>query len=207
MTFVTKQDLDSRQMDEKFEAQCQAGLEDIYKAYPTLVRCEATSKEIRRLIADFMEGTFQSTVPTQPLFDLMITTNGPCGLPVKSIQDQCDELIDAICELLRNPQGGTSGGKYSDHNLKTYRTNVLRFQTKEALQARKAEILEAQRLAAMSPEAIKAQLKAQRHEEIMSGKLPSEFTKEVLVQNIAKLKFCVRNWGMKAVNDRLAGRS
>jgi len=203
MSFTTKADAQQRAANEQFERESRIGLDAIYQKYSMLHRTIATDKMIVDLVSQYMG---ERTAPDIATFEMMLENNPNCGLPVKTVEAQRAELIEEICALLRSPSGDGRGGKYSDMDLKTYRRNVLSYQSKEWLEQRKAQILEAQTFAKQSPEAIKAQLRAQRQQEAKDGVLTAEYTREKLLSSTNLLKFCIRNWNVSAVNDRLNGR-
>jgi len=172
-----------------------------------LVRTIATDKLIIELVSQYMG---ERTVPDIGTFEMMLENNPNCGLPVKTVEAQRQDLIEEICALLRSPSGDGRGGRYYDTDLKTHRRNVLAYQSKEQLLQRKANIIEAQRLQKLTPAAIRAEQAAQRKVYIETH-LPPEVTREKLLASVELMKFWLR-WELQnaarknAVNNRLAGR-
>src|SRR5580704_8268732 len=123
------------------------------------------------------------------------------------------ELVDRICELLRNPDGGTRGGKYSDQDLSTFRTKA-EFMSLEDLTARLNEIVRAQ---TMSPsEAHQVLVSARKYQGYpqLGKSIVRPGTVRAVPLDAAYLrgldawelkKFC-RLYGTEQINARLAGK-
>jgi hypothetical protein len=123
------------------------------------------------------------------------------------------ELIEKICELLRNPDGGTRGGKYSDHDLSTFRKKA-EFMTVPELTTRLEEIVRAQ---TMSPtEAHQVLVSARKYQgypqlgktivrpgTIRAVPLDAAYLRGLDAWELKK--FC-RLYGTEQVNARLAGK-
>jgi hypothetical protein len=197
MKFRTQADVQREQAQQGYDQQVKKALDDIYASYPTLVRCQATEKMIVELIARFIGDT--SVVPTLELFRLAHEENPEyfaAHIPNESIENRKAALIDEIIELL------ATGGKYTNFDLSSERKRISTNQWDVAkLEARKADIIEKQRLNKFSADELRQQLATRRA-------LPAEYTRErIFAMTPHEIKKLIRDWTANVVNDRLFGRS
>jgi hypothetical protein len=180
-------------------------VEDVYQSFPQLVRCTATSKMILEAIYEFAGTT--SVVPTMELFKVMLEANPEffrASLPNQPVAKRREDLIEEIIGLLGK------NGSYSKFNLDTERKRLSVNQWDVAkLEARKAEILEKQRLAKFSTTELRQQLAADRAANApQRPTLPAEIDAAAIKQmSPAGIKDLIRRFGVAVLNARIAGRS
>lgn len=116
------------------------------------------------------------------------------------------ELIDDICDLLRSPNSDGRGGRYSEVALANERKRLQTF-TKDQLVARRAEIIEKQRLQKLTVGQIQQELDESRPAP-QAKVLPAEYTRErIRSMPPYEIRKLIRDYAAGVVNDRLFGRS
>jgi hypothetical protein len=162
--FITKEYRQEYDQQQQFDAEQERGLGAIYKAYPSIKPCMATKSLVIDLVRTFLgdDGTLPVTLEN---FRSMLEQNPDAlnTLVIESPQKQNEALIGEICELLRSADGTGRGGKFSDAALKSERHKML-WWTRDQLQQRLNQIVEAQRLAKLPAAQIKADLAAARRD-------------------------------------------
>jgi hypothetical protein len=187
-----------------------AAVDEIYRAYPDLKRTDATSNLIERLCNEYAG---EPVVPELWLFQEMARANPKLvreqlqGVTIP-VDAQRNALINEIAQLLRSPNGDGCGGRYDDFSLQNEKRRMSSW-SKEALEQRLNQVRLAQRLQTHTAAEIREGLKVLRAEERREPVLPAEWTKERLMDKSTSshaLKFLIRKYGAKVVNDRLMGR-
>lgn len=202
MAFPTKFEVEAKQRSAEYAAAREEGLAAIYRAYPTIPRHMANDVMIDHICAHFLGletyqvapslSVFRSAVEEQP--DLL---GGSSGVAIEPIEKQKQKIISEIEELFSNAM--------SRFDLKI-ELSKLSHQTLEQVQARKAQIIERQRLSKLSVSQIKAELDAARPAPKVVH-LPEEITREKIhAMQSWEVRNLVKKYG-SAVNDRLFGRS
>jgi hypothetical protein len=174
--------------------------------------CEALFREVK----EYMRDSFLVAGPEdfQYTVDNIDTRGVKQHVPTE--EETRTDLTDRICGLLRNPNGGTAGGKYSDFDIKSFRTKGT-FMSVADLQQRLEEIVRKQTISAMTP--------AERREIVQSARkyvgypqlgktIVRHGTVRAVPLDAAYLhgldawelkKFC-RLYGAEQVNARLVGK-
>jgi hypothetical protein len=205
MKFRTQETLRAERAQSQHQFWEDKFVNDVYQAFPTLVRCTATTKMVLEAIYQFAGTT--DVVPTLELFKVLLDANPEffqSSLPNQRLEQRKTELINDIIELL------ATGGKYTTFDLATERKRMTANQwdvTK--LEARKADILEKQRLNKFSAPELREQLANQRAANAPQRPvLPPEITAAVVKKlPPAGIKDLIHRFSVVAVNDRLFGRS
>jgi hypothetical protein len=127
------------------------------------------------------------------------------------------ELTDKICELLRNPNGGTSGGKYSDLDLSAFRKNKAPFMSISELTAKLEQIVRSQTIAKQPMSETKQILVSARKYQgyptlgktvVPPGQVHAIQQDAAYLKSLDswELKRLCRLYGVEQVNNRLAGK-
>jgi hypothetical protein len=128
-----KQDVEAQEarvFEEQFDAENQRGLENIYRGFKELVRCDANAG----LIAEYCNPLPASLVA------FTLAMNNPTfvkSLVWSPIKDQKASLIEEIAELLSRK----GGGGFDDHALQAEKKNRLQWQSVDELTDRRDSIL------------------------------------------------------------------
>ena len=206
MSFKTLADTVRDQENVEHRKKVRVAIDEIYRAYPDLKRADATWNLIERLCNEYAG---EPVVPELWLFQEMVRANPQLvreqlkGVTVP-VERQKADLINEIADLLLGPNGVERGGKY-DVNLR----KSMASWSKEALEARLAQVRLSQNLSKHTSGEIREGLKVLRAQERHEPVLPAEWTKERLMSKETSshaLKFLIRKYGVAAVNARLLGR-
>lgn len=130
-----------------FQQAVARGIEQIYAAYPTLMRCDANAKLIVEYVRDFLGDdvapdldTFKNLMGLNP--DLMST------LVHRAVEVTRQQLIEDILSLLASKDGGRDG-KYDQFNLRSEKQRMASWSL-DALRARLQEIRTRQQMSTRS---------------------------------------------------------
>ena len=116
---------------------------------------------------EFLEKTRNKEIQltAQREYDSLIKQFGENlrGTPIEKLREMGvrHDLIEKICRLLRNPEGGTWGGKYSDHDLSVFKKKA-QFMSEADLTTRLEEVVYAQKTAKQNAGQIRQELEANR---------------------------------------------
>jgi hypothetical protein len=156
MKYPTKAEVDQKAHDIAFEAATQHGIDNILREYGDVPRSDANIKGIKEICAEFLGVQVGEIAPDLPTFrsaveaDPTILKRRLCLMPAAQ---QKLEILDDIEKLLE--------GVMSPFDLRAELKKVS-FQSLEQVHARKAQIIERQRLSKLSSTAIKQELAASR---------------------------------------------
>jgi hypothetical protein len=205
MKFKTQETLRAERAQSQHQLLEDKFVNDVYQAFPTLVRCTATTKMVLEAIYQFAGTT--DVVPTLELFKVLLDANPEffqSSLPNQRLEQRKAALVDDIVNLL------ATGGKYTSFDLASERKRLSTNQFDvQKLEARKADILEKQRLNKFSTTELREQLANQRAANAPQRPvLPPEITAAVIKKlPPAGIKDLIHRFSAVAVNDRLFGRS
>ena len=124
------------------------------------------------------------------------------------------QLVEDICDLLRNPDPSGKGGRYSQFNIESVRAKMQSW-TVAQLQARKDEIIRMQALNERPVSELKQMVRDAQQPQFEFPRLPRTFMEGMKLVPIDalflrrlptwELKKYVRIYGERAVNVRLVG--
>jgi hypothetical protein len=204
-----KQDLqaqEAREAQAQFDADNQRGLENVYREFKELIRCEANE----RLIADYCEPMSINLTAFQLAMDNPAFRN---SLAWASVDDQRKVLMDEIVKLL----SAAGGGGFDVHALQAEKKNRLQWQSLNELIARRDSILREREIRKLSPDQRKQILVDARPNlhyprlprtivprgQVQAVPLDSAYIRRLDPESIRRLN---RIYSVEAVNDRLLGR-
>jgi hypothetical protein len=211
MKYVSKRDLEVKKHDADWNEARERGLQDIYRAYPTIPRSTANDSAILELTSEYWGHdtlgfpapdllTFRSIVEADPQI-----LKGQHQIYIEPVERQKIKVIDEIEELLT--------GIMSPLDIKT-EIGKLKYQGLDAAKARKTQIEERQRLSKLSVPAIRKEIVEARpkpHKYMPYDLLPppSELPAADLVRMLktGDARKIVRKHGSDQINDRIFNRS
>jgi hypothetical protein len=205
MSFVTKNEQDRMIEAARVERAKRETIAAVYAERPELVPCMANDGQIVDTCR-YWAGYNESVLPSKAIFDQALSEN-PEHIKTfvrRPVAKQAESLIDQIMAALQS----TNDPSWKvAHNVATERKK-LSFWTLDALRARLAQVLEAQRLQKLSSGEIRSELASQRAAQ-QPGKvvLPASITREMIhAMRSAEIRKLIRDFSADAVNNRLFQR-
>jgi hypothetical protein len=144
MSFKTQADQDRAIQASHFQQESARGLEQIFSAYPTLIRCESNTRLITELCRDFMG---EDVAPSLDTFRSFIDLNpgAMSTLAKRPVERTRELLVEDILTLLASKNGGRDG-KFDSFNLRSEEKRMESWSL-DALRNRLHEIRTKQRMA------------------------------------------------------------
>src|SRR6266566_835851 len=200
----TQQDINQDRANTAHAARVEAGLREVYAAFPDLCVCDANSNMIRHWCSEF--GGVSDAVPSVALFKQARDANREewrKAFVLKPIAKQIAELVEEIVGLLR------AHGSHTEESLLALKRNKIGFFTRAQLIQYRDDIRRKQEYAKLPVSDLRQTLAGFRESEakMASNALPEEWTASRLKGNVELLKHVCRRFGVEAVNARLRGES
>jgi hypothetical protein len=136
-----------------FQQEVARGLENIFQAYPTILRCEANSRLIASMCREFHGA---DVAPSLDTFRSLVELNEGVleNFAQRPVERQKAQLVEDILDLLASKNNGRDG-KYDSFNLKSEKTRMGSWSL-DALRTRLNEIRTKQQMASQSVATLKA---------------------------------------------------
>jgi hypothetical protein len=136
----------------QFQQQVARGLESIYSAFATLMRCEANDRMLQELCREFMGA---DVAPDLDIFRNLLDLNQDVmkSLVQRPVEVTRQQLIEDILALLASKNGGRDG-KYDQWNLKSEASRMASWSV-DSLRARLHEIRTKQQMSTQSVASLK----------------------------------------------------
>jgi hypothetical protein len=135
-----------------FQQESARGLEQIFSAYPTLVRCDANKKLIQEYCREFMGDEVAVSLDTFRNF-LDLNPGAWKSLVHRDVEVTKQQIIEDILTLLASKNQGRDG-RFDSFNLRSEAKRMESWSV-DALRARLAEIRSKQSLASKSTSELK----------------------------------------------------
>lgn len=180
-------------------------MQHVYAAFPTLVRCDSTSKMIAEDVRNIIP--LDGGPPTLSWFEFLLTVEPEYfkkrAFAVTTEEERKRVLVAAIMKLLRE-----NGPKQSEWTLANEQKRLSLPQVSvQELEAKLVDVQNRQRLAGMTVAQIQAEIRASKPQPPRVV-LPQEYTvRRIKSMGVEELKTLIRTFGTNAVNDRLFSRS
>jgi hypothetical protein len=221
MAFPTKADQDAKAQHAVYEADKERGLQEIYRAFPVIPRNTANDKMLDEICATFLGVQVGEVAPTLPTFrsaveaDPSLLGSGSSGVSIEPVEQQKRKVLGDIERLL--------DGIMSPFDLRT-EIKKLSFQTLQQVQARRAQIIERQRLVKLPSSQIKQELKASRPKalryppyenlgeyitprgSVQSVRCDSAYLLNLVKTNFYEYRYLVDRFGSAQITARQQGR-
>jgi hypothetical protein len=208
MGFPTKTEVEEKARAAAYEVEKERNLVEIYKAFPTIPRNMANDQMIEEICAHFLETKVGEVAPTLSTFrsaveaDPSLLGGGSSGVSTEAVARQKLKVLEDIEKLLT--------GIMSPFDLRA-EIKKLSFQSLEQVQARKAQIIERQRLSKLPTAEIREAIAASRP---APGRyhpyetLPADMTADELKKILRSYRAneFLRRFSAAQLNDRLFGR-
>lgn len=149
MSFKTLEDQQRAVQAAQFQQETARGLEQIFSAFPTLIRCESNTRLITSLCREFMG---EDVAPSLETFRSLVEINPEVmkSLATRTVERSREMLVEDILSLLK-----AKGIGYDGFNLRAEESRLKHFSL-EALQNRLEEIRRKHRMASTPIPILKA---------------------------------------------------
>jgi hypothetical protein len=208
MGFPTRTEVDAKARASAYEVEVERGLVEIYRAFPIIPRNAANDSMISEICTTFLGVPKGEVAPTLPTFrsaveaDPTLLGGGGNGVSTETVERQKLRILGDIEKLL--------AGVMNSFDLRA-EIKKLSLQSLEQVQARKAQIIERQRLSKLPTTEIREEIAASRP---APGRyhpydtLPPEITANELktILRSHKANLYLRRYGAEQLNDKLFGR-
>jgi hypothetical protein len=220
MTFPTKQEVEQKAHNAAYAVAREQGLRECYAAYPFILRCIANDGMIEEACNAILGVEKNEVAPTLAAFRTAAEADptilkGTNGIAIESVEQQKLKILHDIEKLL--------DGIMSPFDLRT-EIKKLSFQTLQQVQARRAQIIERQRLAKLPSSQIKQELKASRPKalryppyenlgeyitprgSVQSVRCDSAYLLNLVKTNFYEYRYLVDRFGSAQITARQQGR-
>jgi len=200
----TAADLNQDRATVAHAARVEAGLRQVFDAFPDIVPCDANSNLIRHWCSQY--SGVPDAIPSVALFKQARDANREewrKAFVLRPIAKQISELLDEVIGMLREH------GSHTEESLAAKKRNQLSFFTRQQLIDYRNQLRLKQEYAKLPVADLRQKVHQFREAEakLRSNALPEEWTASKLKANVELLKHACRRYGVEAVNARLRGES
>jgi hypothetical protein len=226
--FINRREVEERNEQQQYMQAVEAGIQQIYSAYPKIKPCTASAKMILEICQNWVGGELSLTVvPSVELMKTILYENEDAfaSLGLQSVKHQREDLIEEICALLAsthkpNDRGAVGGGKYSPADIKALVSSVLQWQSRDQLIEYRDSVILKQQMAKQTVSELKQVIedsKPQRRKDgmpqlpefmvlpgqVQATKIDADFLNKLIRVDyeMFKMKF-VRPYGAAQVDER-----